>query len=1717
MFLPLVSVGQKPTEEGEKQEEVEDKEKEEEKSLYAIPPFTERDSLGADIEILMSKTSSNTADSIRVGIQGVVSGGLSEKQADLLYSVSKKMYAKRYKVNKDFENFYACIVAGASEGKISDQQLTRFLEIADTSVTYYPRKTIKNFFHRTRTFLEDTVLYESGFYKITVEKGSFEFGHIMDDGFAKDDHILAQPEGNAEEEEKEEWFEHLEGDDEDSGDENMDGDSEEIVWGDDSPDNANDTWGDDSSMDNADSEDIVWHDEGDNWGDEWSDGDGSDVEEYQNDEGWSDDWSEEEESHIDETEDVEPEKKRERVGFADIKSITEWDEDCSSEFTKNVFVELPPVLGPFLTIKNVDLRMESKLDTVVLENVTGSLLFQTDTVVVHGGKMYWHNIGHAKDSVYCVLPNYAFDVRRPSIKVDKAEMYYKNCFDSLVVGYYEYKPHIDNHKSDKAIYPRFKSYESDIRYETHEGIELKGGFTIKGRRITTESFSYCPSILKVSEGDSIQFKASSEAGFVYGDSIIYSPKSAVKMFYAGNDSITHPEVSIRYKINESKVAFRKSKGLMRYSPFYFSLHKLNMDTEFFQWDLKADSIDIKTLNAGNKVPTYIESDRFFHPGKFERLQGLRRFHPLVMIYGYAYEIKSKVFTASELAKARNVDESQFKDALVMLMFDGLIQYNPITDEILLKDKGILYYQAYKQLQYLSKRPDASLRTIADFDNLSVASLIQKAPNATLNLKDSTLKVRGVSKMSISDSLNVKVYPSDGEMVFKENKDMTFGGQLVSGNLVFAGSRFDFEYDSFKVSLTSIDSVSFLLKDESGEQQKAPNSIVNTGGILYISEPHNKSGLLKEPPRFHAEQGGRMDFDRQVNPNLNSTTIRKLPKRKRVYFDIPEIDVENTNEELKTTFGGTFHSGGIFRPFQDTVKLNFDDNSFGFLRPFEVYPLYGMKGTYSGDLNLKANGLRGEGDVEYLGSTFSSKDFRFYTDSITTIGNLAKIESEIHPRVDMDSYHMRWFVEQDSMVFTSEEGTPFQLYGDHQKGENEILFKGTLALMPKRVSGNGRIETKMSINESRDIRLQKNHYESYKSKFSIMTSYLHADTAMVGDGVSVKRDLLKNTVDFSKESKRSEMRFPNTMYKTNIDRAKWVMDEKKIYMTEDEGRKGDFHSVHPKQGNLLIKGTNAIYDLEEYSLTVKGVDAIRVANASVVPNEEQVVIREGAVIDTLQKATVIFNAFTKYHTIRNADITITSRKNFDGEGDYEYTNSGGEKSLLHFDRFRQPEKRDQEGHKVIQTIAYGNVEEEDAFLFKPGIKYAGKIKLVDSRRYMAFSGKIKLNTARDELWFKYESKNEDADDINQPDTIAPVIVDENLKIASVNQKPKVGIYLGNDSKELIGAFMEYDEMLGKSREVLETTGELKYNKNSNSYSITPQAILDKETEKGNRLEFFPDKNRIDFTGKMELIRHKSKDKFALHAAGIGSIDTEKMEFDTKAALILQIPFDQKAIRQLIGDFERTEESEKINEAIDKKNLDEMVLLMNQLLNDEDMPEMVDEAELVVYDFAQSIKNGIAITDVNLTWNEEYSSFISVNKVGVIGTYGVESNQLFDAIIEIPKAEEKDSDYVCKMLLKSREIDTWYYFAYTKNGVKVYSSNKAFNLSMEKVKGDVALETAENIISFFDMFSGKYLDDEPPFKLDISIKSELNELEGEDGLDESLEDMPIDDSEEDDGGF
>src|SRR5258708_33760814 len=124
-------------------------------------------------------------------------------------------------------------------------------------------------------------------------------------------------------------------------------------------------------------------------------------------------------------------------------------------------------------------------------------------------------------------------------------------------------------------------------------------------------------------------------------------------------------------------------------------------------------------------------------------------------------------------------ESEVRNMLINFSNQGFLAYDADEDKALIKDR--LYY-------YLLANTGKT-----DYDVIMFESVTKEKANASINLLNFEITIRGIDHIVLSDSQNVVIYPKGEEIHLKKNRDFIFAGRVHAGRFDFYGKGFSFDY------------------------------------------------------------------------------------------------------------------------------------------------------------------------------------------------------------------------------------------------------------------------------------------------------------------------------------------------------------------------------------------------------------------------------------------------------------------------------------------------------------------------------------------------------------------------------------------------------------------------------------------------------------------------------------------------------------------------------------------------------------------------------------------------------------------------------------------------------------------------------------------------------------------------------------------------------------
>ena len=1279
---------------------------------------------------------------------------------------------------------------------------------------------------------------------------------------------------------------------------------------------------------------------------------------------------------------------------------------------------LPMQMGPVIEFTKVDMAFVNRLDTIYLRNTEGNFSFETLEFTGQGGAVDWTNVGLPAQDTYAKLRNYYFSVNQTDIKFDEAYFHYQGKLDQPVVGTLEIT--LTPQRGNVDSYPKFVSDYADapINDLGTNDLTYRGGVSYEGRNfISKSSFNESSTVEGFVNGER-KFKAEAPS-FIFNkkDSVVSSTAAKVTIYH-GQDSIYNPSVEMAYNYSRYNLNLEPINGDFGSTPFNSSFYDVDLTGDRLIWDLKSDSLNITIGSARSEVPLIVESKNFFSSSRFFSLSQLYNFNPLIISVRQAQKNDPKnEFYLSELSDNLKINIGILKRAMIDLVSKGLVLYNEYTGQVIITPKGLHYYDAG--------------RDESDYDDLVIPSIISSSPNATVDLINDTLTVRGVEKFYVSDSLDVMITPTKGEIKVLNNRNILFDGALEAGNFQFNGQKFKFDYNSFLIELSKIDSIKLEVELQEGRKEALNNQLVNTSGVLNINDPNNKSARISKPeyPIFTSNESATVNFDKNgvLGGAYDST----------VYFDVPpfQLDSASKADASAYAFEGTFYSNGIFPEFKESLRA-MPDKSFGFIHavPDSGYSLYGTSGKLFGEVRMDQKGLSSPGEIEFLTGNFNTESVTFFLDSMySKKGIEGEIDAGIvngvsYPSVKLSRYEVNWLAKKDSMNLKNLEN-PFKVY------DSLGAFSGMLTLSTKGLYGTGEMKMQGSKTNSKNYTLEENSFESRNSNFEL-DSGNPRKPILSSEDVRVNYDLIANKAVIQPEVEgNAALAFPFAQYKTSIPTAEWDIENNMITMTKPDTvplEKSFFYSTRKSMDSLVFTGTNAKYDIEKQELKVEGIPYIVVADALITPQNNEVIVFENSELGELKNAIIVFDTANTNHKLFDANIEIISRNQFRGEGTYELVTVQDTFSIK-FDKFRFEEDEE----RGLFTKSSGEIKADAGVIVSPGFTFKGTVFMYAFRKALELKGSVKLNLEKlkeKNIWIEYESN----------DDISEVVFSFDEARTEFGEPLNAGLHFNGG--EIYLSFITEKRGFDDDDFFIPRGGDLFYDQEAGSYNIAnPNKAKDPANfYKGSMFSYNEETQNVTFEGKLNFVSPLTKG-VTVQAAGKGTGNLDSADFKVNAMLVMDFGLPVESVPLMAQNLKDMGEKLGVRRAHEDRS--DLIYKAAEFIGDAAVKKWDNSYQSVPIPLVSAAPAGelmknLVISNVDLRWSKQLKTFYSEGKISVSNINNIDINMELDGFVEIKKTPEGD---IVNVLLQMTD-GTWYYFTYDGFSLGTFSSNEAFNASI-----------------------------------------------------------------------
>ncbi len=1296
--------------------------------------------------------------------------------------------------------------------------------------------------------------------------------------------------------------------------------------------------------------------------------------------------------------------------------------------------------------EQVNLTGKLRNDSIQIHETSGSFYPITNEWKGKSAKVYWDKTGLGRDTTWAEIDSYHFPMNKSFYTIEQVRFYNKTYFDYPLLGTLTDKV-VEVTSPDRLSYPRFESKESLFEIKgIFTDIDYKGGFSMQGAKLigtgnkdNLASLSLFRDVELVVDGDTViekrVFMKTHALYYAFSENEIVSRNAKISMYIA-EDSIYHPGLLFRYYDTHREVNLIRDKNPenMSRSPYYDGYHKIEMDFELLKWYMDETFIDFTMLRGSSLNVAMFESADYFSAARFYEVLGLEQVHPYVSLRNFAKHNQTESFYAEDLAKFMRLPLTPVKRLLIELTYTGIVDYDFETEYCTLKPK------LYKYLDAIVGKSDYDL---IQFESRTTAP----DNNAVLNLKNMDLAIKGVPRINLSDSQNVIFYPKNQEILLKKNRDFDFGGIIQAGFFTYHGDNFQFKYDSFKIVLNKVDSLSIKVKsgvDNWGQQVLAnvENVIEEVTGDLIIDDPNNKSGVKHFPqyPIFASKNDSYVYYDDKNIQNGKYT-------RDKFFYKVYPYVIDSLNNFSTEGMGyeGELHSADIFPVIEQPLVLQ-KDNSLGFHydTPEHGLPLFKGKGQYYADVNLSNSGLRGNGKMTYLTSQIASNNFIFYPDSAnakTTEFTIARQNQAVqYPDVAALQVYVHWMPYNDVLTANTLE-QDFAMY------TRKSSHNGILIYSPKELVGSGKNSYSNGTLTSDKFTFKADRFNSDTAEFELK-SVNPEMLALTTQNINAKVDFLKMESEFKSNTGSSKVDLPENLYQAYVEKFIWKMNDKtmqlatpntvqifeqgknRIVTRQDAGldSKGSlFVSQHSGQDSLNWISPTTDFDLSANILYAHEVKYIDVADARVFPFEGEVTIEPVAKMRTLNNAKLLANTDTKYHRFESSTINISSRKRYQGNGKYLYLDEVGRQFPINFELIAVD--------SLGQTFAKGKIKGIEDFSLSPAFAYQGNVLLNAQNPLLYFDGATRINhecTQIEENWLKFETE------IDPKNIYIPL--EEPLK--DINESFLVsGAMLATDSVHVFPAFVSPRKRYSNLA-VAAAAGYLTFDNKEKKYKIAQMEKLMNNDTTGNLLTLHKNFCNIYGEGHIDLTANLGQVKIQSKGNANYLIPDDKLNLEVLMTLDFFFPeasikFISDTLASMTGlkpvNLKSRTYTRAVKELLDYKEADNML------------------KEQAIFGTVKQVPKALASTfvfsDLNLVWNKTASAWQSKGDLGIANILGNQLNRKVKGNLEVQRRRSGDS---FTLYLEFSE-NHWYFFYYKRGLMQAYSSEAGFNNIIADIKG------------------------------------------------------------------
>ncbi len=1148
--------------------------------------------------------------------------------------------------------------------------------------------------------------------------------------------------------------------------------------------------------------------------------------------------------------------------------------DFEVEFTKKVNIKLSNGNLVCRAISNSGKTKGQAVDSLVVYETSGDFDPTLKKWVGSGGRIDWGKVGLDPSVNFAVLTNYNVSLKASTIRVDSVTMT-TPYFNKPIQGSLSDRAFKINREEDK-IFPQFLSFERQLVIkEIAPSVDFVGGFSMKGANFIGSGTPSDLAKITIKKAGMPFMQARSQQILISSKKVAVA-RGQFALYLSSGDSISHPGIALDYDLTKNEVLLVRARNGIGQAPFQDSYHKLDIFVPKIRWKNESEILEF-TYDFGTsqeqRAGTF-ESQSYFDAQLYDRLQALESVHPLAALSKFSYKFDKQLLTTGEAATALGKTIGQAKSTLLILSSLGFISYdsdvNTVTinpklenfvrakvgrvdyDNIVftsdLRPKELNGYSAdqiekdpyLKNLDQLFKKQNEERRLMKNFAEMNLATL--------------ELDLEAVDRVLISANKNAIVFPENGKVKVKQNRDFVYSGWTNAGKLEVNAELAVFEYDAFKIKLQKTTESLFRIrpldKTHGTKGIAMASSLIGVTGEIFIDDVNNRSGIkadMEKYPRLVSVNDSKIFYN-------SKDTYRGVYDSTRFYFTVDPFEMDSLNNfsETKMRLSGELVSAGIFPKIRQDVKI-MQDYSFGFAMtaPKGGYPFYGTDAKYDSVILLSNNGLQGSGTINFVHSTSKSNILSFLPDSTVGYAQFVNRKFEkgvLFPDVTGEKAYITYVPKQNVLKAASTPQSDLIFFSEEAK------LRGMVTIRPEGMRGDGLMTFKNANLISDNFKYTDTDVDADTSAFRLKNE---SDDA-TENALAFKSDNVKSHVSFENRigefysnEGESTVEFPVNQYMAKMDQFKWFMDELVIEMEKKDEADvsieagvdlagSNFYSTNPKQDSLNFRAPKARFDAKKKAIFCDKIEYIDIADARISPDSMKIVIRKKAKMDPLLNATIVANYVTKYHRFEKATVQISGRREYSAEGEYPYFDIDSNVTYITM--------KDIGLDTSFQTRASGKVLAEQDFKLSKEFDYYGDVAIRASNPLIAFAGATRINHSCDKFDRNWMAFNSEID----PKNIQIPVVSE-MKDLEGNAISAGIVWRDSPMTDSISLYPTFLSALVSSDDpiVMTSNGYLQYDGGSKEFQIGSKDKLINRGEKGNYIALHTESCSMNGDGVISL--------------------------------------------------------------------------------------------------------------------------------------------------------------------------------------------------------------------------------------------------------------------------